>query len=188
MQIAEYYTIRRAVQDNAPAPDEAATAAMEIELRAALLATGVFHTVEVGRTDDADRLVIAMVGFAPGIDASEAALALARLWTKQIAYGFWQAQTIRVDKEHVELQGATRLSLQGHYCTVHLIAEETPAPANQPATPATVEPTRPVLVHRPSTGRPTPSTGIIRPASAAVAVPPVRRSRRWLAGRPAAVA
>jgi hypothetical protein len=177
MQIAEYYTIRRAVQSSAPAPDETAVAAMEIELRAALLATGLFHTVEVGRSDDRDRLVIAMVRFAPEVDASEAALALARLWTKQVAYGFWRAQSIRVDKRQVELQGATRLSLHGHYCTVHLVARATPQPA-----------TRPVVVQRPAPGRPTPSTGIAQTAAAVVSAQPVRRSRRWLGGRPAAVA
>jgi hypothetical protein len=185
MQIAEYYTIRRAVRDNAPAPDAAATEAMEIELRAALLATGMFHSVEVGRTDDPDRLVIAMVGFAPGMDASEAAVALARVWTKHVAYGFWRAQTIRVDKGHIELQGATRLSLQGHYCTVHLIAEERPEPAVLPSTHAA---TQAVIVHRPVAGRPTPSTGLGQTASAALPVPPVRRSRRWITGRSATVA
>ena len=128
MQIASYYTIRRAIQNSAPAPDARATAAMETELRAALLASGLFHTVEVGRTDDADRHVIAMCAFAPEIDAAEAALALARMWNKQVAYGFWQANTMRVDEGHVELQGATRLSIEGHYATVHLIAQEAPAP------------------------------------------------------------
>lgn len=163
MRVAEYYTMRRAVQNSAPAPDDAAVSAMEIELRAALLATGIFHSVEVGRTDDQDRLIIAMVRFDPAVDAAEAALALARLWTKQVAYGFWRAQTIRVDKGHVELQGATRLSLEGHYATVHLIAQEAPAPAL--AAPR---------VLRPATGRPTPSLGIgQRPA-----VQPVHRARR----------
>jgi hypothetical protein len=128
MQIAEYYTIRRGIRNSAPAPDAEAMSAMQIELRAALLASGLFHTVEVGRTDDADRLVIAMCEFAPETDAAEAALALARLWTKQVAYGFWQANTLRVDKGHVELQGATRLSLFGHYVTVHLVAQEAPTP------------------------------------------------------------
>jgi hypothetical protein len=142
MQIAEYYTIRRAVQENAPRPDAAAIAAMETELHAALRATGLFHSIEVGHTEDPDRFLIAMVGFAPDLDASEAAVALARVWTKQIAYGFWRAQTIRVDKGHVELQGATRLSLQGHYATVHLIAEEAAEPANHP-----------VVVTRPSACR-----------------------------------
>ena len=180
MQIAEYYTIRRGVQSSAPAPDDAAVTAMEIELRAALLATEMFHSVEVGRSDDPDRRVLAMVRFAPEIDSSEAALALARLWVKQIAYGFWQAQTIRVDKGHVELQGATLLSMRGHYCTVHLVAQEAPEPATQP-----------VVVQRPLPGRPTPSTGIPQTPAAVLAVPSaqrVRRSRRWLVGGPAAVA
>ncbi len=172
MQIAEYYTIRRAVQDNAPAPDAAAVAALETELRVALRATGLFHSIEVGHTDDPDRLLIAMVGFAPEIDAAEAALALARMWSKQIAYGFWRAQTIRVDKGHVELQGATRFSLRGHYATVHLVAKEAPEPATLP------------VVVRPQSGRPTPSTGIGAAAPAPTApVPRVRRGlRRQAAG------
>jgi hypothetical protein len=129
MQIADYYKIRRALQENAPAPDETATTSMEVDLRGALMATGLFHTIEVGHTDDADRRVIAMCEFAPDLDASEAALAVARLWTKQIAHGFWEANTLRVDKGHVELQGATRVSVGGHYFTVHLIAQAAPAPA-----------------------------------------------------------
>jgi hypothetical protein len=128
MKIAEYYTVRRGIRNSAPAPDADATTAMQIELRAALLASGLFHTVEVGQTEDADRLVIAMCQFAPETDASEAALAIARLWTKHVAYGFWQANTLRVDKGHVEMQGATRLSLMGHYVTVHLVAVEAPNP------------------------------------------------------------
>lgn len=169
MQIAEYYTIRRAVQDSAPAPDAAATAGMETELRAALLATGLFHQVEVGCTDDADRFVIAMCQFAPDVDATEVAETLARVWSKHVAYGFWCAETIRVDKGHVELQGATRSSLAGHYLTVHLIAQEAPARR---------------IVRVPTVVRQTPSTGILaepRPA------PQVRRTRGWLSswsGRP----
>ncbi len=129
MQIAGYYKMRRAIQENAPGPDESTTSALEVDLRGALLATGLFHTVEVGRTDSADRHVIAMCGFVPEIDSAEAALALARLWSKQIAVGFWQANTMRVDKGHVELQGATRTSLEGPYVTVHLLAQAAPAPA-----------------------------------------------------------
>ena len=129
MKIADYYKMRRAIQENAPGPAEGVTAALEIDVRGALLATGLFHTVEVGSTDNADRHVIAMCGFAPEIDAAEAALALSRLWSKQIAIGFWQASTMRVDKGHVELQGATRTSLDGPYFTVHLLAQAAPAPA-----------------------------------------------------------
>ena len=170
MQIAEYYTIRRAVQSNAPAPDDAATSAMEVELRAALLATGLFHTVEVGRTDDADRLVIALCGFAPEVDETEVSEALARVWTKHVAYGFWQAQTVRVDKGQVELQGATRFSLRGHFATTHVVAHAAPVPV--------------AITVRPPMIRQTPSTGFMQPPIPAP-VPQVRRSRRWLTGRPA---
>jgi hypothetical protein len=37
---------------------------------------------------------------------------------------------------HVELQGATRMSLHGHFATVHLIAQEAPAPAPIVSRPA----------------------------------------------------
>jgi len=167
MRIAEYSTMRRAVQSNAPAPDRDAVAAMETDLRAALLATGLFHTVEVGSTDDPDRIVIAMVGFAPEADIQHAAQTLSRVWTKQVAYGFWHAETMRVDKTQVELQGATRFSMDGHYATVHLIAQEVPAPTPR--------------ITLPAAGRPTPSVGIGQhPVPAAQ----VRRTRRWLPGRP----
>ena len=166
MRIAEYYTIRRGLQHSAPAPDAGTVAAMELELRTALWATGMFHSVEVDHTDDPDRLVIAMVSFSPEIDASEAALALARVWTKHVAYGFWKAETIRVDKGHVELQGSTRFSLRGHYATVHVIATEAEVPS-----------TRPGLVQRAATGRPTPSTGLHHPTPAAAPQPRGRRRR-----------
>ena len=136
MQLAQYYTIRRAIQSNAPAPDRSAVTALETELRAALVATGFFHSVEVGSTDDADRHVIALCAFAPEVDPSEAAVALARLWMKQVAYGFWRAETMRVDQGHVELQGATRLGIDSHYATVHIVAQEAPAPAGAAARPA----------------------------------------------------
>ena len=161
--MVDYCTIRRAVQSNAPAPDAGVITGMEADLRAALLTTGLFHTVEVGHTDDPDRLVIAMCAFAPEIDASEAAVALARLWSKHIAYGFWRAETLRVDNGHVELQGATRFGLSGHYATVHLIAQEAPVPVRTAVLP-------------PRT-RPTPSIGIPQTHPP---LPPVRRPRRVL--------
>lgn len=161
MEIAEYYTMRRAVQSNAPAPDPAVIAGMETDLRAALLTTGLFHTVDVGHTDDPDRFVIALCSFAPEIDAAEAAVALARLWSKQIAYGFWRAETLRVDKGHVELQGATRFGLSGHFATVHLVAQEAPVPAR--------------MVKLPPRTRPVPSTGIMQTPTAGS---PERRPRR----------
>ena len=174
MRYAEYCTMRRAVQSNAPAPDHAAMVAIETELRVALLATGLFHTVEVGLTDDADRFVIAMCEFAPDVDPAVAGEALARLWSKQVAYGFWRAQTLRVDKGHVELQGATRASLSGHYVTTHLVAREAPVPVRTEPVPARTEPV-------PARVRQIPSTGILPPDLPAST--PSRPRRRLLGGR-----
>lgn len=170
MEITEYYSMRRAMQSNAPAPTGDVLIGMQTDLRAALLATGLFHSVEVGRTDDADRLVIAMCGFTPEVDAAEAALALAHLWSKQVAYGFWRVENLRVDDGHIELQGATRFSGSGHYATVHLVAQEAPAPVRTVPLPPRV--------------RQVPSTGIMQAQSVRQSAESARRPRRWF-GRPA---
>lgn len=161
MKLGEYYTIRTAVQDNAPRGDLAAVQTMAEDLSDALESTGLFHTVEVDRTDDPDRLVIAMVGFTPGASALDVNGALLRVWHDRVGYRFWAAETTLVERDHVEFQGATRAGADGHFVTVHVVAQACPvpvrpavvAPATNPA-PRPVAETMPVHVpaHRPARG------------------------------------
>ena len=123
MHLNDYSKVRTALQSNAAPANEATRAALAGDLHDALRSTGAFHTVEVDCTDDADRLVIAMVGFEPGADASVLAARLQRLWLDRVGQGFWTAHASLVDDGHVELLAATRPNVRDGYVTLHLVAQ-----------------------------------------------------------------
>lgn len=129
MRTSDYGKVRSALQSNAAPADEAARGAVAGDLRDALASTGMFHTVEVECTDDADRLVIAMVGFEPGADESALAGVLQQIWLDRVGHGFWKAHTSLVEDGHIELQAATRRNARDGYVTVHLVAQAAEAPA-----------------------------------------------------------
>lgn len=139
MQLTDYHALRTGLQRNGSAAGPEVRAEMADRLHAALVASGLFHTVEVEVTDDIDRLVIALVQFAPDVDAAQAAWQLERLWQDVLAYPFWAAESLLAEDGHAELQGATRSSPQGHYVTVHVVAEAAVAPER---TAAVVIPTQ----------------------------------------------
>jgi hypothetical protein len=84
--------------------------------------------VEVGRTDDTDRLVISLCQYHPFYSGSEVASVVERAWTERLRYPFWEAHTIRVEDDHVELEAASRAGVGQHYVTVHLVAQRTGIP------------------------------------------------------------
>lgn len=164
MQLSDYYKIRTGVQRNAHRADATAVEHAARNLEETLRATGLFHTVEVDRTEDPDRLLIAMVGFAPGVDTHQVSATLERLWLDRVSFGFWAAHHTLIENGHVELQGSTRAGARGHYLTVHVLAQLAAVPAQrlQPVAAA------PVLVAEPVAAAPS-------------------RTRSWgrLLGRPA---
>lgn len=159
MNLTDYHALRTGLQRNAsPAAPEAISELQE-RLRSALAGTGLFHTVEADRTDDEDRLVIALAEFAPVVDAAHVASQLERLWHDVLAYPFWSVESILVEDGHVELQGSTRPSQQGRYLTLHIVAQAA-APAERPAADVVI-PTQgarpadaPVVQSMPTQGRP----------------------------------
>jgi hypothetical protein len=58
---------------------------------------------------------------------------LEQLWQQQLRYGFWEAHTLLVDDTQVEFLGATRSGLNGHYVTLHLIAQRAFIPVQRGA-------------------------------------------------------
>jgi len=92
-------------------------------IRQGLVDTGWFDDVEVGATDDVDNLVIGMCRFPARLNEDQVARRLARLWEEELRYPFWDAHTTLVWEDQVELEGATRSSAQGHYVTVHIVAQ-----------------------------------------------------------------
>lgn len=131
MQLTDYHSLRTGLQRNASPAEPDAVAEMAERLRTALVDSGLFHTVELDRTDDIDRLVIALVQFAPDTDAAHVAWRLERLWLDVLAYPFWAAESMLVEDNQVELQAATRSSQRGHYVTLHVVAQAA-VPAERP--------------------------------------------------------
>ena len=131
MDLLQFHKLRTAIQDNAYAGSGTDLASMEENLRDLLMASGVFETVEVERTDDPDQLVIAFCHFKPNYSEKDIAAHIEHLWHERVRYPYWEAHVTLVDDEHVEFEAATRGSNTGHYVTVHLVAQKAFIPAQR---------------------------------------------------------
>jgi hypothetical protein len=125
--------LRTALQFSAPPGAAAQLAEMQVRVRRGLVTAGWFEDVEVASTDDADNLVIAMCRFPSPLDGESVAERLSMLWQDHLRYPFWEAHTTLVWSDQVELEGATRASADGHYVTVHVVAQEAPRLVSVPA-------------------------------------------------------
>lgn len=135
MEMTAYKKIRLAVQGNASPGERSARAQAVAELRRTLQETGLFDEVEVEDTDDPDHLVIAMCTYPDHAPHAQVAAKLEKLWQDRWRYGFWEAHALIVDRDQVELQGATRTGTTGHYLTVHVVAQAARVPAQRLPTP-----------------------------------------------------
>src|SRR4051812_36439187 len=133
MQLTQFHRLRTGVQGNARPGRDRDLRLVERALRAALTSSGLFQEVEVGQTDDPDRLVIALCTFSAFCPESVVAERLERLWSDRVRYRFWEAPAIRTDKGHVEFEAASRIGPAGHYVTVHLVARRTGIPEQRSA-------------------------------------------------------
>jgi hypothetical protein len=127
-RMIRYRRLRTAVQANAGPEEPRRLHQLETLLREELLATRLFVDVEVGHTDDPDRLVIALCQFGPGVDDVVVGRCLAWLWQDKLRYRLWEAHALMVDEDHVELQGATRGDTHGPYVTWHVVARRAQVP------------------------------------------------------------
>ena len=131
MEIAQFHKLRAAVQANASPGTPADLRAVKDDLRRALSTVGLFDEVEVDYTDDVDNLVIAMCTFPEQLSRSEIAHRLEVLWHDRLRYDFWEAHTVLVDRDQIELEGATRVGANGHYVTLHIVAQQARVPAQR---------------------------------------------------------
>lgn len=131
MELIQYHKMRTAVQANASPgrPDELVSA--EHRLAQGLRDSGLFEEVEVGHTDNVDNLVIALCKFPEQLTEAQVAARLEQLWQDVLRYQFWEAHATLVDRDHVEFQGATRTGTNGHYVTVHIVAQKAFIPAQR---------------------------------------------------------
>ena len=131
MDLVGYHKLRTAVQDSAWAGTAAELLEVEQNLWSGLVSTGIFADVEVGHTDDPDRLVIAMCRFPAQLSVDEAADALERLWLDRLRYDLWEAHTLILVRGQVELEAASRAGLGGHFVTLHVVAQQSAIPAQR---------------------------------------------------------
>lgn len=131
MEIAQFHKLRAAVQMNASPGSPAYLRSVKDDLQNALATVGLFEDVEVDYTDDVDNLVIAMCTFPEELSRSEIAHRLEVLWQDRLRYPFWEAHTVLVDRDQIELEGATRAGANGHYVTLHIVAQQARVPAQR---------------------------------------------------------
>ena len=131
MDLLQFHKLRTAIQGNAYPGSGEDVASMEGNLRDLLMASGIFEEVEVERTDDPNQLVIALCHFRPQYSEADIAAHLEHLWADRVRYPFWEAHALVVDKEHIELEAATRTGVNGPYVTVHLVAQKARIPAQR---------------------------------------------------------
>ncbi len=140
MNLMQFHRMRTALQVNASPGRGRDLETVERTLRRQLVESGLFERVEVGHTDDPDRLVIALCRFGPFRSGLDVAGSLEAIWSQGIRYPFWEAHAVRATDDHVELDAASRKGVGRHYVTVHLVAERARIPAQR-------------LVGRPAPGR-----------------------------------
>ena len=131
MNPSRYHRMRAAIQVSASPGKETDLALVEANLWYMLTDCGLFDEVEVEHTEDVDQLVIALCRFDAGCSEAEVATQLERIWADRVRYPFWEAHTIRVYADQVEFEAASRHSDEGHYVTVHLVAQKTRIPAQR---------------------------------------------------------
>ena len=131
MEIVQFHKLRAAVQANASPGTASDLRAVKDDLERALASVGLFEEVEVDYTDDVDNLVIAMCTFPEQMQRSEIAHRLEVMWQDRLRYPFWEAHTLLVDRDQIELEGATRAGTHGHYVTFHIVAQQARVPAQR---------------------------------------------------------
>lgn len=128
MRLVQFQTLRSGLQRNAAPVTSQVRKVLEAGLREELLAAGVFEDVEVGSSDDQDRLLLALCSFRGDVADDEAASALEGAWAA-LAFHHWSAHAFLTEQGHVELQAASLDRPGGHFVSVHIIAQRAGAPA-----------------------------------------------------------
>jgi hypothetical protein len=128
MDMVQFHRRRTAIQGNASPGRGADLVAVESTLRDMLMDSGLFEEVEVEHTDDPDGLVIALCRFRPFYTEGDVASRLEEIWADEVRYPFWEAHAILAHPDHVEFEAASRVGPEGHYVTVHLVAQKSGIP------------------------------------------------------------
>lgn len=134
MEMASFHKLRAAAQMNAEPADDSATLRVLRTLQDALVASGLFSEVELGRTADPDQMVIGVCRCTERFLPWEAGVGVERIWRGLGEALPWASHAIVHTDTLMEFEGAVTVDAGGRYVTVHLVAEPhaAPEPALQP--------------------------------------------------------
>jgi hypothetical protein len=124
---------RNAIQVSAAPGTSADLEVLEHTISDQLMESGLFEEVEVEHTDNPDQLVIALCKFRPFCTERDVAKRLETIWSDRVRYPFWEAHALRTNEDEVEFDAASRISPEGHYVTVHVVAQRAGIPEQRPA-------------------------------------------------------
>lgn len=122
MNLVAFQGLRSGLKMNAVPATSQVRRVVEVGLRSELLASGLFEVVEVGRSDDANRLVLALCTYNAGVTEDEARWAIERAWAA-VSFDHWSSHAFLTEQGHVELQAATLDRPAGRFVTVHVVAQ-----------------------------------------------------------------
>ena len=123
MDHVAFHKLRLAVQENAHPAESMHARALKRTVESALEDSGLFSEVELGRTDDVDRLVIGVCRCAEDVLAWEAGLAMERIWMSAVVDARWEAHAVTCTGSIMEFEGAITVDDSGHYVTLQVVAE-----------------------------------------------------------------
>jgi hypothetical protein len=94
-----------------------------VSMQAALTNSGLFSEVELGLTEDPDRMVIGVCRCAQDVLPWEAGLGFERAWATTVMDLPWQRHAVGCTETLAEFEGAATVDASGHYITVTVVAE-----------------------------------------------------------------
>lgn len=132
MDMASFHKLRQAVQENANPADDGYVAALQGTLERGLRGSRLFAEVELGRTDDVDKMIIGVCRCADDVAPWEAGVGVERLWGVAALDAQWEAHHVAANDSYLEFEGALTIDANGRYITLTLVAE--PALVPEPLT------------------------------------------------------
>lgn len=137
MDMASFHKLRQAVQENATPADDHYVSALQGTLQRGLLGSRLFAEVELGRTDDVNRMIIGVCRCADDVAPWEAGVGVERLWGVAALDAQWEAHHAAANEGYLEFEGALTMDANGRFITLTLVAEPALVPDPVPVRSAT---------------------------------------------------
>ncbi len=120
----EFVRLREGVTANLPPASGALLDNAASKLRRRLASSAMFAQVEVEETDEAERLLVALVRFRPGTPERQVASFLEAVWITELRLSGLDVFHFLTEAGHVELEAVTGDDDSGYFLSLQLVAIE----------------------------------------------------------------